>query len=1082
MAVRPVPINRSCRHHQRHLFCRFTWFGRSRCIYPLAHSLHVHFVLFFLVFCLLYVVCPYCKHFSKLSLSDNSKLSLQPPPYISHALNSTLWHLPNFSQFFTDLPKRHSIKHICLRILLLLSGNVELNPGPSYLSLACLNSRSVSSTNKCDKSSLIQELIVDNSFDILNLTETWINPDLSDLALKSITPPGFSSLSCPRASGRGGGIACIYRSFLKVTSLVIPTYESFEVLGVQLSIASQCFNLFTAYRPPSCSMSTFLSEFSSFLSSYVSSPCEFLISGDFNIHVDDNGDPYGQRFLDLLDSFALTQHVSFPTHIKGHTLDLLISRSASQLVTNVSCTDPLLSDHYCIYSSLLIPSFTRPPKSTKYIRSFSTFDPNMFCQDLRSSKLFSAIPSCSLFDYFQLFKSTITDLLNVHAPLKVVSVPTRPSKPFITPEIRREKAIRSHLESRYRKTKSLSDLTTYKQQARLVKKLITSSRRNYFRHLIANSKDNPRKLWSSLNSLLLRTKTFSLPVHSCPSTLASSFLSFFKDKISLLNSRPRADNISPHSSSPDFVPTLSKFEPTNETEVKAAILSSSDSSCVLDFLPTRVLKQCLDTLLPIITKLVNLCITESTFPSEFKHAIITPRLKKESLPTDDLANYRPISNLNFISKILERILYIRLRSHLESFSAVSPFQSAYRKFHSVETALLRIQNDLLTSAEKKQVSALVLLDLSSAFDTVDHNILLYRLSLNFGITGSALALLTSYLTNRTQSVMVDSHVSPLSLLSCGVPQGSVLGPLLFTLYTTPLSYLLSDSKLSFHFYADDTQLYISFSANACQEALLILSKTLDDVHNWLSRNRLYLNPSKTEFLLIGTNQQRAKVSCNSFSFAGHVISATQSARNLGVIFEQDLCFSSHIKSVSRSSFYYIKQLRQIRPLLDHNSAVTLANSLVSSRLDFCNSLYFELPKSNLHQLQLVQNALARAVFPGSRKRDHVSPLLRRLHWLPIEQRIQFKVATLTFKTLQFKSPSYLSVLLVPKANTRNLRSHNKCLLTVPRVNSALGRRSFSFSAPTLWNSLMEHDDLRECFVSGNLGSFRSKLKSHLFPP
>ena len=160
----------------------------------------------------------------------------------------------------------------------------------------------------------------------------------------------------------------------------------------------------------------------------------------------------------------------------------------------------------------------------------------------------------------------------------------------------------------------------------------------------------------------------------------------------------------------------------------------------------------------------------------------------------------------------------------------------------------------------------------------------------------------------------------------------------------------------------------------------------------------------------------------------------------------------------------------------------LANSLVSSKLDFCNSLHSDLPKSSLQQLQLVQNALARAIYPGSRKRDHVSPLLRRLHWLPIEQRIRFKIATLTFKTLQLKSPSYLCDLLVPKVTTRNLRSSDKRLLVVPRVDSSLGRRSFAFFAPTLWNSLMEVDHLRECFVNDDIVSFRSKLKTHLFPP
>ena len=167
-----------------------------------------------------------------------------------------------------------------------------------------------------------------------------------------------------------------------------------------------------------------------------------------------------------------------------------------------------------------------------------------------------------------------------------------------------------------------------------------------------------------------------------------------------------------------------------------------------------------------------------------------------------------------------------------------------------------------------------------------------------------------------------------------------------------------------------------------------------------------------------------------------------------------MSFSGQISAVSKSCHYRIRQLRQIRSSLDHNSAVLLANSLVSSKLDFCNSLYYGLPKSSLHRLQLIQNSLARAVFPGLSKRDHITSYLRRLHWLPVEQRITFKIAALTYKTLNFKSPTYLHDLLVPAScSTRNLRSNDQCLLTVPKINSAAGRRSFSYSAPTVWNSL-----------------------------
>jgi len=226
-------------------------------------------------------------------------------------------------------------------------------------------------------------------------------------------------------------------------------------------------------------------------------------------------------------------------------------------------------------------------------------------------------------------------------------------------------------------------------------------------------------------------------------------------------------------------------------------LPSSDSSCSLDSIPTKLLKACLDALLLPITHLINLCLSDSTFSTVFKHALVTPLLKKSSLPKDDLSNYRPISNLNFLSKVLERIIFNRLVSHLQNFLSFSSFQSAYRKHHSVETALLRIQNDLLHSMERKRVSALVLLDLSAAFDTVDHQILLERLSRYFGISDSALALLTSYPNNRTQSVLIGDHSTDPVPVITGVPQGSVLGPLLFV--SILLHYLIFFMSLVYLF-------------------------------------------------------------------------------------------------------------------------------------------------------------------------------------------------------------------------------------------------------------------------------------------
>ena len=415
--------------------------------------------------------------------------------------------------------------------------------------------------------------------------------------------------------------------------------------------------------------------------------------------------------------------------------------------------------------------------------------------------------------------------------------------------------------------------------------------------------------------------------------------------------------------------------------------------------------------------------------------------------------------------------------HLNIFSALSPFQSAYRKFHSVETAPIQIKNDLLLSMEKHHVTALVLLDLSAAFDTIDHNILLTRLSSTFGICGPALDVLTSYFTNRHQFVCIDSDLSNLASLTTGVPQGSVLGPLLFSLYTTPISYLLQESATSFHLYADDTQLYISFSPKEHQDTLSHLSTTLDSVHSWLSLNRLIVNPSKTEYLLVGTKQQRAKILSSSILFKGNILSSSETVRNLGVTFDNNLSLTKHISSVSSSSYFIICQLRQIRFSLVHNASVLLANALVTSKLDFCNSLYYGLPQSSIHRLQLIQNSLARVVCPHIKRCDHISTTLRKLHWLPISLRITYKIALITYKSLHHQSPAYLQSLLVPYSPVRHLRSSDKLLLTVPSLKSTSGRRSFSFAAPTVWNSLP-----LTLHSARNLQSFRSALKTHLFPP
>uniref|UniRef100_UPI003AF4B0DC RNA-directed DNA polymerase n=1 Tax=Thiolapillus sp. TaxID=2017437 RepID=UPI003AF4B0DC len=265
---------------------------------------------------------------------------------------------------------------------------------------------------------------------------------------------------------------------------------------------------------------------------------------------------------------------------------------------------------------------------------------------------------------------------------------------------------------------------------------------------------------------------------------------------------------------------------------------------------------------------------------------------------NDLKNFRPVSNLSFMSKITEKVVLQQLLAYLTEQRLICPSQSAYRPHHSTETALLKITNDILLALDSGNVSLLTLLDLSAAFDTIDHCILLDRLQHMYGISGTALSWFSSYLTNRTQSVIVNDHISQVSSLSYGVPQGSVLGPILFILYTKPLSDLIQCHSIESQSFADDTQLQVSVPPSNIQSAISSLETCLSDIQTWMLENKLKLNNDKTEALLLRSSSKSFSVSKpTTISVCGCEISFSSSARNLGFYIGGDMSMELHIKNV-----------------------------------------------------------------------------------------------------------------------------------------------------------------------------------------
>ena len=433
--------------------------------------------------------------------------------------------------------------------------------------------------------------------------------------------------------------------------------------------------------------------------------------------------------------------------------------------------------------------------------------------------------------------------------------------------------------------------------------------------------------------------------------------------------------------------SLHFFEPVSMQCVKNTILQSSQKTCSLDPLPTSLIVECLEQLLPAVTAVINQSLHTGVFPSVFKEAIVKPLLKKTSLDPNSLKNYRPISNLSFLSKVTEKIVLSQLSAYLNANNLFPTIQSAY----STEIALLNMMSDILHALDYGDVTVVTLLDLSAAFATIDHNILCQRLEHLYGISGTPLNWFRSYLSNRTQTVTINNKLSQPTLLSFGVPQGSVLGPILFILYTKPLTTLIRRHSISNHSFADDTQLHDSCRPDQIDTSVQGMQDCISDVKTWMTSNKLMLNDDKTECLLIVSNRTSLP---NPHPTSIHIgdtdILFSLQAKNLGVTLTNNLSMQKHVTNICRSAYIEIRRISNIRHYLTIDATNTVLCAFVLSKPDYCNSLLSGSPKHLLDKLQRVQNSAARLVFKAL-KDEHIKPLLQKLHWLPVVSRIQYKV-------------------------------------------------------------------------------------------
>ena len=667
---------------------------------------------------------------------------------------------------------------------------------------------------------------------------------------------------------------------------------------------------------------------------------------------------------------------------------------------------------------------------------------------------------------------TLEHVLDEHAPLKTRKMKIVPDAPWFDVEYANLRKLRRKAEKQFRKTGLAEHRENFINLRKQTTDLAYQKKRTYYEEKL-NNMSNSRSLYSVVNKLLDSKQEVVLPSAASDKELADSFMDYFMEKISNIRSKfAEHKEIEATDATERNVPSLSVFEKATADEITQITMSFGIKCSPGDPIPAKLLKSNLHTFVPIWVELVNFSLAEGSMDC-LKSAIILPLIKEmdEFMDNDVLKNYRPVSNLMFLSKLIERIVSTRLNKHMTDNNLHSPYQYGYKKGHSTETLLLKVVNDLLMACDEHKPTILMLLDLSAAFDTVDQTKLLEILQHEIGIKGTALKWFKSFLMDRTQQVKIGEAYSKLTKLLYGVAQGSVLGPDLFNIYIRSLYEYIKPALFRIFGFADDHQLMKCFLPLLQVKALEgDVNRCFNMIAKWMSDYFLCLNPSKTKIIIVMPPTLKESIIIKWTFINNDCIRFVTSAKNLGVILDDVLSFEPQVTKVVQSCFCTIKKLSKIKSFLSNEHLRTLVSACILSKLDYCNSLYYGINSSIVNKLQSVQNSAVHLIKSRENK-QHLSTdaYLQKFHWLPVKERIIFKLMLLVHKCLTGKAPETIMMLLNYGNSMRTYK------LDQQRSKGTFGSRAFSRSAPKLWN-ILPFNIRRE----KDTDKFKKLLKTYLF--
>jgi len=928
------------------------------------------------------------------------------------------------------------------------------------LKITHINTQSILANSKIEEISIICN---ETDIDILCITESWLKSNYNNNFFKQYMS-NYQIIRKDRISKRGGGLIIFIKKNIKYKILEIENCGIIEILFIKL--LDKNIVIGTCYRPPN-SISDDLDFFENILTNLILNNDNLILLGDFNININ-NESSLQKKYLNIISNLNLNQIIDKNTHhldFSESLIDHILVSNQENVIISDKCSFSGISHHDMIYIIYNSEVFKLKSKKIK-IRNFNNLDQiNSLQQSIYETPFekIENITNCN--DQILLFNKLFMETVNLNIPERTITIKSNKPK-WLSNEIRNLQKERDFLRRRFINSKSNMALLSYKTIRNKCSRIIRDTKKKFIENSINLKNFNSKEVSKELKNLgIFKNKNSDYIFDKKNINDLNKFyqqvgnLKFLNDNDSV--------NVFLNSEVQEFSELFS-FIDVDEIQIKYYLSTIITKAKGFDNISADLLKLTNNRILKYLTLIINNSLNSGIFPDCWKLANIIP-IPKVNNPLD-FSDLRPISILPTSSKLLEKTVHEQLNNYLNINNILPDEQSGFRRFFSTTTLLLQITSLIYDALNNNKVISLVLLDFSKAFDSINHDIMINNLK-EIGLSKLSINWFNSYLRERKHRVIVDESFSDWLDVICGIPQGSILGPILFSIYTRKIPSIFN--YVQCFMFADDTQLLKSYNVEDSKTCIDEINVDLNILSLWCEKNYLKLNPKKCIHLIIGSEKNLNKLNNNidDLKINNIVIPRCKEARNLGLIFDEHFTWNSHINYLTKNCFSILKPLYRFKNQFNFNVKKLLINSLIISKFDYCDIIYMHLSENLQNKLQKLQNICIKFIF-NLKKYDHINDYYNTLNWLKLNKRREYHLGCYIFKIINNKSPNYLFTLF---NETSIIHSHNtRKRFFIPSIKTNNGKKSFKYFGPYIWNNIPN-----EIKNETNLYSFKNKYLNYI---